>query len=336
MRASLPDGAEIRRLLRLALGCALSWWTGRLLGAPRPVFAVLAVILCLQGNPFGALRLAGLRLAGVLAGVALGAAALRVPAPPSLLVGALVLAAAALGGRLRLGGQLHSQAAISALLVLAVGRTWPYGLDRLWETALGGAVAVAVSAALWPVHPLRAYRADLLRLWRSWGAALPALAAAFAGGDPGSGLRRRLRRGEEEAHRRLAELPALEEALGWNPWQDRRALNAARDEAGCLAALHRHAASLARLAADPGRRLSPEGAAALRRALGALGGAASALGSGRVAEAGGLLAAADGELGAVAHGCPGSAWVGPAAAGELGHIGADLRALLAAGGERRP
>jgi len=330
----LPGAAEIRQIVRMALGSALAWWAGRLLGASRPAFAVLAVIVSLQGNPFGSLRLAGQRLVGVLAGVAIGVAALRVPGPSPPVVGLLVLASLAAGSRLRFGPELNTQVAISALLLLAVGHSWRYGLERLWETAMGGAVAVAVSAVLWPVDPLAEFRSDLRRLRRRWAAGLPTLAAAF-GGAPARPVWRRLRGAAVEAERRAAEIPALEDALRWNPWGDEAGLRRVRAEAECVAALHRHARTLARVAVEarrrPGAGLPPADLQALRTVLEACATASGALeGALGAEEARGRLAEADRGIAAVVAGSPGAGLAAAAVASELGHIAADLRAWLVA------
>lgn len=291
---------------------------------------MLAVILSLQGNPFGSLRLAGQRLLGVGGGVVLGVAALRLHGLSAPVIGLVMLVAMALGSHLRVQQTLNTQVAISALLLLAVGHGWQYGLARLWETALGGAVATVVSALLWPVDPRRAFQGGVTRLGVTLAADLGALAPAF---DP---ARRRgvdlgaLRARAAEAQRRAGEFPAVADALRWNPWRDPGDLRRLQARAESVALLYRHLRTLTRIAADAaGRRppamLGPAAREDLAAALAHLGGAAGVL-VGRVGaeQAGDLIAAADaGIAGVAADGA-----LGAAVASELGHIAADLASAV--------
>ena len=332
LRGALPlAGEDLRQILRTGVASALAWWAGRALGAPQPTFAVLAVILSLQGNPFGSLRLAGQRLLGVGGGVVLGVAALRLHGLSAPVIGLVMLVALALGSRLRVQEMVNTQVAISALLLLAVGHGWQYGLARLWETALGGAVATAVSALLWPVDPRRAFQGEVTRLGAALAADLGALAPAFDPARPRAADLGALRARAAEAQRRAGEFPALADALRWNPWRDPGDLRRLQARAETVALLYRHLRTLTRIAADAaGRRppavLGPGARADLAAALTHLRGAAGVLvervGAGR---AGDLVAAADAGIAGVAADGP----LGAAVASELGHIAADLASAVA-------
>jgi len=320
----------------MAVAGGLAWWVGNLLGAPYPTFAELAVLISLQGNPYGSLRMAGQRLVGVVGGVAIGVAALRLPGPAPWTIGLLMLLALAVGSRLRFAPTLNTQVAISAILLLAVGHGWHYGLERLWETAVGGAVAVVASLALWPVHPLRECAGDLRRLRAGLATSLCSLGPAFAG-DRRPWRFSQIRVRAMAAQQQVAEFPALEEALRWNPWRDVTDVRRLKTQGECVAALYRHARTLARIAVDaraqrPPARLGTKAQDALGSALEAFAAASAALvGEVSAPRARDLLNRADPHVAVVAHGTEPEPVLAAAVGSELGHIAADLRAWLAKG-----
>ncbi len=217
----------VRQAVRSAVASGVAWELGALLGAPRPVFAVLAVLFCLQGNPGVSIRTALQRLAGVGGGVALGMLASHGLglSPPA--VAALVLAALWIGGRMGVGGTAHTQVAVSALLLLAGGGGWRFGLARLWETAMGGALAIAASLVLWPADPAAVVRRDTGRLRAALAADLLEAPEGFR--VPPRQARARFRRVQDraaDASRAALELPAALHGAAWSPWADRRALEA--------------------------------------------------------------------------------------------------------------
>ena len=73
--------------------------------------------------------------------------------------------------RIRVGDcPLNNQIAVSAMFILYVGtisKAQAIGVARIWETALGAAAAVAVSALIWPPDPLAESRRRVARL-RRW------------------------------------------------------------------------------------------------------------------------------------------------------------------------
>jgi hypothetical protein len=102
-------------------------------------------------------------------------------------VGIVLLVGLALGAFVRLGPELNSQVAVSALLVVATGAASGtpagYALDRLWETAIGAVVTLALAPLLWPPDPLVEVRARLGRL-RGWLVDdLRTTATLFGGGE---------------------------------------------------------------------------------------------------------------------------------------------------------
>ena len=65
---------ELPRAVRIAVAAALAWWIARLLGADRPVFAVIVPMVAIRDDTHAALSLSLGRMLGVMAGVVLGIA----------------------------------------------------------------------------------------------------------------------------------------------------------------------------------------------------------------------------------------------------------------------
>jgi hypothetical protein len=83
------------------------------------------------------------------------------------MVALLLSTGLAVGFFLRVGTALNNQIAISAVLMLYVGvgsKAEPIGVARIWETAVGSAVAIGVSIALWPPDPVQEARERAKRL----------------------------------------------------------------------------------------------------------------------------------------------------------------------------
>ena len=89
------------------------------------------------------------------AGIALGSSSSDVGGANALTVALLIGAGLIAGLLIRIGGEPNSQVAVSALLVLAVATgAGAFGLERLWETAIGAAVTVVLAPFLWPPDPV--------------------------------------------------------------------------------------------------------------------------------------------------------------------------------------
>jgi hypothetical protein len=120
------------------------------------VFAALVPIVAVKGDPLSALNVSLGRLAGVVGGIGLGIAVTEGLGVSALSVGVLVLVGLLGGLLVRIGGEPNTQVAVSALLLLAVtANVEDFGLERLWETAVGAAVTVALAPILWPPDPVR-------------------------------------------------------------------------------------------------------------------------------------------------------------------------------------
>lgn len=140
------------RVLKTAIAAGAAWWFSNVLGEPLPVFAAVAAILGLDTTVIGSLRRVGELLLGMLAGLVLAAFVIGISGSEPLTVALLVLLAMATGAKLRLQQAVTVEFAISALLVVAyTDPARPYfGITRVWECLLGGAVAVIVNALVLP------------------------------------------------------------------------------------------------------------------------------------------------------------------------------------------
>ena len=148
------------RILKTALAVALAWWLCQALGQPRPIFAALAALQAVRPTIAASLKGSLGQLLGMSAGLILAAltsSVVRQPGPLEL--GLVVLLALLATVRLGLIDLLGTEVAVTTLLsfALAHGET-AWGLDRLWEAGLGGAVAISINALVLPPN----YLADAL------------------------------------------------------------------------------------------------------------------------------------------------------------------------------
>jgi uncharacterized membrane protein YccC len=147
---------EAAQAARITVCAAVAWQITLWLGASNPpVFAALVPLVALQGDPFAVIGLSLERVAGVVAGIAIGIAAIHLTSRSTATLALTLAAAFAVGMVLRVHGRQNVQVAISALLVLSVPDPGTYGHERLWETGVGAAVAILLGPFLWPPNPLR-------------------------------------------------------------------------------------------------------------------------------------------------------------------------------------
>ncbi len=152
------------RIGKIALAGTLAWWLARAAGAERPVFATLVPLVSIKDDPFSALNLSASRLVGVLAGVGVGTVVVATLGASTAAIAVLLVVGLALGSVIRLGTELNTQIAVSALLLLvAADHAERYAVERIWETAIGVAVAVAVAALILPPDPVGAIEHELER-----------------------------------------------------------------------------------------------------------------------------------------------------------------------------
>jgi uncharacterized membrane protein YgaE (UPF0421/DUF939 family) len=141
--------SDLRTLAKMAVTAGLAWWLGNVAGQARPVFAALVPVLVIRSDTTATLRGSLGRVVGVLLGVALGLGSLEIARPSPLTVG-LTVAVALVIDRLVQGLphvelDTRNQTAVSSLIMLFVASSvTSYAVARLWETALGGALALLV------------------------------------------------------------------------------------------------------------------------------------------------------------------------------------------------
>jgi uncharacterized membrane protein YgaE (UPF0421/DUF939 family) len=224
-------------IVQTALAAVSAWGIASLLGIEqRPVFASIAAVIAL-GATFGergrkAVELVG----GVVLGIAVADVLVHTLGTGLAQVGLLVLlamtAAVVLGG----GELLISEAAVSAVLIASLP-TSAAG-TRLVEALIGGGVALAVHALVFPPDPVLPVARATNLLFGRLGLALSTAAAALEARDPGGG--EQALRAAQEADRHLRtlerELELGEETATWAP--SRR---------GARRELHRYARPVPRL-----------------------------------------------------------------------------------------
>ncbi|MFK0191460.1 FUSC family protein [Kitasatospora sp. NPDC090308] len=167
-RRHAPAGGRVRGVLasqgpaaaRIVVTVAAAWQVALWLGADQPpVYAAVVPLVALGGDPATALRTSLQRVLGVVAGVAVGIAALNVLHPSTDALTLVVALGLGIGMLLRVGGPPNVQVPASSLLVFASTSPDAYALHRLWETAAGAAVTVLLAPLLWPADPRRALTA---------------------------------------------------------------------------------------------------------------------------------------------------------------------------------
>lgn len=300
-----PTQGEIRLIVKIVLAGTLAWWLCTRLGAPRPLFAVLVPLVAMDGDAFSAVSVSLLRTVGVFVGVFLGLAVIQLDLSSTALVAVLLLVTLAVGLLVRArNGPLNNQIAITAMFMLYLGaaaHAQRVGLARIWETAVGAAVAVAVAALVWPPDPVAEARRRVSRL-RRWlredltraAELLRNISAASGGAEPGDAgpdgselldaaeaQLERVRARSLDAVQDVLDLARGEQALRLNPRRrrDRQGFALQRARLERAARQYRHLRTITRIladAADGGPPLPAADCAALLRTLEALTASAAA------------------------------------------------------------
>ena len=306
---------EVRLALKMTLGGTAAWWLSSELGARRPIFAALVPLVAMTGDPFAAVSVSAGRILGVFAGVGIGVGLVHVDLPPTVRVAAALLSGTLVAILLRVGGRPNLEVPIAALFLigLAAATASKAGVQRIWETAVGAAVAIVVSTFLWPPDPVREIERRLARLRHELALDLAAVADDLATGDRDAARRLPdVRRHSLEAIRDVFELEPARRALRWNPLRRRDAarVDELEQQINLGARAYRHARALARDVSD-----TPVQDAALAAATRHLADAAARSLTGRASDE--ALARAEAEL------------ARPPAGGDAAVLSAQLRQLLA-------
>lgn len=214
------------------------------------MFAVLVPLVAMTGDPFSAVSVSIDRMVGIFAGVGIGIGVTHLHTHGTLITAAGLAAGMLAGIVLRVGQRVNVQPAVSAIFMVSVAGSTGAGIARVWETAVGSAITLAVATLLWPPDPLRALHFRLERLRQELAADLAAVADALATGG-------RLQLDDVRAHsleaiRDVFEIEPARRALRWSPLRrhDAVALPEVERRISLAARLFRHARAVARDVAD--------------------------------------------------------------------------------------
>ena len=243
--------AETRLALKMALGGTAAWWVAVELGARRPIFAALVPLVAMVGDPFAAVSVTLGRIVGVFAGVGIGIAFVHADLPSTLRVALVLLCGAAGSVLLRVGGRPNLEVPIAGLFMIGVATATAgrFGVQRIWETAIGGAIAILVSAFLWPPDPVRELRRQLERLRRDLVADLARIAADLATGTGETAEQLDAVRAHSlDAVRDVFDLASARRALRWSPLRraDVPEVDPLERRINLAARVYRHTRSIAR------------------------------------------------------------------------------------------
>ncbi len=179
------DRATVGRLLEAALAAGIAWELARQIpGHTQPFFAPIAALIALGAEPGLRGRQALRVLTGVTLGIVVGEVVVAVVGRGALQIvvaaGLSLLLATAAGASPVTG----TQAAISAVLVIALHRPGSnLALQRLIDSLIGGAIAILIAQILFPIDPLLLVRRESQHLRDDLATALEGIAAALSQHD---------------------------------------------------------------------------------------------------------------------------------------------------------
>jgi uncharacterized membrane protein YgaE (UPF0421/DUF939 family) len=242
---------ELQLALKMTIGGTLSWWLAVELGARRPIFAALVPLVAMTGDPFAAVSVSLGRIVGVFIGVGLGVVFVHVAMGSTLRVAIVLLIATTIGVLFRVGGRPNLEVPIAALFMLgtAIAAVGHLGVQRIWETAIGAAVAILVASLLWPPNPARELRRQLERVRHQLVGDLLRIADDLAtGGDETASHMDDVRAHSLDAVREVFALDAARRALRWSPLRhsDAQAVDDLGRRIGIAARTYRHTRAVAR------------------------------------------------------------------------------------------
>jgi len=174
-------------ILQTAIAATVAWYLAvLLLPDGRPSFASIAAVICL-GASYGQRGSKSLQLvAGVVLGICVASAIVALIGAGSLQIGLMVVLAMSAAVLLRGGELLTAEAAVSAILLVSLDPTasdFSFTLNRIFEGLIGGGVALAVSALVFPPDPALHVGRAAQAVFAGLGGALERLATALERGD---------------------------------------------------------------------------------------------------------------------------------------------------------
>ena len=182
------DLPVLGRIAQAAVAAAAAWELAlQIPGHGQPFFAPIAAVIALGAERGRRGKQAILMMIGVAVGILIGAALVAVVGTGAwqiLLATAVALLATTAAGA---GPLIRTQAAASAILVVALHR--PGGgnlaIERLVDALIGGGLAILLARLLFPIDPLELVRAEARVVRVQLAEALDAVADALAGRDRG-------------------------------------------------------------------------------------------------------------------------------------------------------
>ncbi len=256
------ERAPLLQVVKTSIATILAWLVAAaVLGQPLPIFAAIAALLVVAPSVSQSLSKGVERSVGVLGGVVLAYLVGLVFGRASWAVLAVVVVALLASWALRLGPGSANQIPISAMLVLAIGGPTPiYAIDRVVETIIGSAVALAVNLLIVPPVVLAPAHVAVGRLLQETAACLDAVAGTLRSPASAAELdavleRCRALRGLRDSA--AAAVAAGRESLTLNPRRTRHRVTLERDAEllGRLTALVTRVIGMARAVRD---RYEPE------------------------------------------------------------------------------
>lgn len=168
--------AAVRRLrgawwpiTQTSVAAGLAWYLAHdVLAHRQPFFAPVCAAVCLSASNLLRTQRALQTIVGVALGISLAAAMQGLlgggPIAIGLAVFTALCVAVLIGHGYFAGVTFHSQAAISAILVLAFARSGVV-LERLFDALIGGGLALVCSILLFPTNPLTVLRDARAGVW---------------------------------------------------------------------------------------------------------------------------------------------------------------------------
>jgi uncharacterized membrane protein YgaE (UPF0421/DUF939 family) len=177
-------------IVQTAVAATAAWYLAALITSDRqPIFASIAAIAAI-GASYGEHRRRALHLAGgVVLGLMLADLLIHLIGTGAPQIGVMVLLT--MGVAVALGGSeiVISEAAVSAILLVALNPAHGYSPNRIIEALVGGGVALAAGALLFPPDPALQVGRAAQAVFGELGRALERTAAALATGDTADGER---------------------------------------------------------------------------------------------------------------------------------------------------
>ncbi|QUR67196.1 FUSC family protein [Mycobacterium spongiae] len=172
LTAAADEGLAAIRRLRVALwpitqssvAAGLAWYlTYDLLDHPQPFFAPISAVVCMSATSVLRARRAAQMIVGVALGIVLGAGVNGVLGSGEVAMAVVVFVALSIAvlsarGVIAQGLMFVNQTAVSAVLVLVFAGNGGVVAERLFDSLIGGGIALVFAILLFPADPLALLR----------------------------------------------------------------------------------------------------------------------------------------------------------------------------------